>query len=298
MLVLTLTDCPIGLRGDLTKWLFEIDAGVFVGQINARVREELWDRIKETCRNGRAVLVYNAEGEQRLTFRVHGSTWEPIDFDGIKLMLRPSPSRLKEKQKAASHGFSDAAKRRAAKRFSPIRARYPDDYVVVDVETTGLEPETDELLEIGALKVSAHEIIDTFQSIIHIERPIPPHIKSLTGITDERVHENGRPILDVLNEFFAFIGALPIVAHNVDFDTGFLLSACARHGLRLFSNRCIDTLSLAKRLIKDIPDHKLGTLANYFNLPQNNAHRSLGDCQTTKALFEKLIIFASIEDKN
>ena len=122
-MVLQLTDCPHRVRGDLTKWLFEISAGVFVGQVSARVRDMLWTRVQETRSHGRAVLVYSANNEQGLDFRVCGDTWEPIDFDGIKLMLRPTAIRLKTKQKQESLrlGFSDAAKRRATKRFSGNR---------------------------------------------------------------------------------------------------------------------------------------------------------------------------------
>ena len=87
MIVITLTDCPLGLRGDLTKWLQEINTGVYVGQVSARVREQLWTRIIENAKNGRATMVFNAQNEQRLDFCVHNTIWEPIDFDGLKLML-------------------------------------------------------------------------------------------------------------------------------------------------------------------------------------------------------------------
>jgi CRISPR-associated protein Cas2 len=96
MIVISMTDCPVGLRGDLTKWLLEINTGVFVGQVSARVRDRLWERITETTKEGRVTMVFNTNNEQRLDFRVHNGTWEPIDFDGIKLMLRPSPSRIKK----------------------------------------------------------------------------------------------------------------------------------------------------------------------------------------------------------
>jgi CRISPR-associated protein Cas2 len=116
MLVLTLTDCPASLRGDLTKWLLEINTGVFVGQVSARVRENLWERVCGSVKSGRATMVYSAKNEQRLDFRVHNSIWEPIDYDGIKLMLRPSPSRIK-KQASLRLGYSKASKFRAVKKM-------------------------------------------------------------------------------------------------------------------------------------------------------------------------------------
>ncbi|MDR2088419.1 MAG: type I-E CRISPR-associated endoribonuclease Cas2e [Clostridiales Family XIII bacterium] len=116
MVVIILTDCPLTLRGDLTKWLLEINAGVFVGRIGKRVREHLWERVVKFAGNGRATMVYGTNNEQRLDFRTHGNVWEPIDFDGIKLMMRPNPARA-ESPSGLKPGFSDASKRRTAKRM-------------------------------------------------------------------------------------------------------------------------------------------------------------------------------------
>ncbi|WP_010533328.1 type I-E CRISPR-associated endoribonuclease Cas2e [Brachybacterium squillarum] len=90
MMTLVLTACPAGLRGDLTKWLMEISPGVFVGRPSARVRDDLWARTVELCKDGRALLVYSADNEQGLVYRVHRHEWEPVDSDGVTLMLRPS----------------------------------------------------------------------------------------------------------------------------------------------------------------------------------------------------------------
>ncbi|PMC61595.1 type I-E CRISPR-associated endoribonuclease Cas2 [Corynebacterium xerosis] len=90
MIVLVVTACPAGLRGDLTKWLAEISPGVFVGQPSARIRDLLWDRTVDLCKDGRALLVFNTNNEQGLEFRTHRHTWKPTDFDGITLMMRPA----------------------------------------------------------------------------------------------------------------------------------------------------------------------------------------------------------------
>lgn len=84
-----MTDCPPQLRGDLSKWLFEINTGVYVGQVSQRVREALWLRVCDHLRNGRATMVYSTNGEQKMDFRVHNTAWEPVDYDGLKLMPRP-----------------------------------------------------------------------------------------------------------------------------------------------------------------------------------------------------------------
>jgi len=288
-----MTDCPVGLRGDLTKWFLEIAAGVFVGQVSTRVRDEVWSRVKEHCKNGRAVLVYSTNNEQRLDFRVHGDTWEPIDFDGIKLMLRPSVTRLKAKKNALYDakklGFSNASKQRTAKRFSDMRMRLPEDYVVVDVETTGLNPETDDIIEIGAIKMIGNEKAGTYGSLILTEKPIPSNISELTGITDQIIRDSGALLNDVLSEFLVFLGDLPIVGHNIDFDRNFLLNSFAKCGCPIITNRCVDTMGIAKRIIKGGGSYKLETLAKRYGIEHNRLHRSMSDCETTAQLYKKLL---------
>ena len=88
MMVLVVTACPAGLRGDLTKWLMELSPGVFVGNPSARIRELLWDRTVDLCKDGRALLVYSSNNEQGMEFRTHKHDWEPTDFDGLTLMMR------------------------------------------------------------------------------------------------------------------------------------------------------------------------------------------------------------------
>ncbi|MGI6492865.1 MAG: type I-E CRISPR-associated endoribonuclease Cas2e [Pelotomaculum sp.] len=291
MIVVTMTDCPIGLRGDLTKWLLEISAGVFVGQASTRVREHLWERIKETTKGGRVIMVYNTKNEQRLDFRVHNSTWEPIDFDGIKLMLRPSPSRIKQLGELRM-GFSKASKRQIAKRAVKKRgANFPDTYVVIDVETSGLNPEEHQIIELGAILVEAHRITERFSLLVRPQEAITSQIEKITGITNAMLQKEGVEISLALPQFIAFLRDLPVVSHNVDFDYSFLRKACAMCNLPLFSNRSIDTLTLSRRKIKQVVNYKLSTLAKYFEIETKQVHRSLADCETTYQLYEKLINF-------
>jgi len=293
MIVLHLTDCPIGLRGSITKWLMEIASGVFVGKVSARVRDEIWVQVQEHCRNGRAVLVFNASGEQRLDFRIHGDTWEPIDFDGIKLILRPSASRLRAKQSVRTDGnklgFSNASKLRTAKKFSEFRKRFPEDYVILDLETTGLSSDTDEIIEIGAIKMLRHEAVDSFNALVLIDQSIPADVSAMTGIDDLMIRESGKPLDTILAELIHFIGELPVVGHNIDFDKGFLLNAYAKYGFPPMRSRCIDTLSLAKRLIRGCENYKLVSLAEGLGITYDKRHRSLSDCETTGRLYGKLL---------
>ena len=116
MVVVTLTDCPPKVRGDLTKWLIEVNTGVYVGNINARVREKLWQRICENVKNGRATMVFSTTGEQHLGFWVHNTNWQPVDYDGIWLVKHPLPDHA-IKDNSTKQGFSASAKRLKGSRY-------------------------------------------------------------------------------------------------------------------------------------------------------------------------------------
>jgi CRISPR-associated protein Cas2 len=90
MTVIILTACPPGLRGYLTQWLLEISAGVYVGHVSARVRGRLWARVLDMAGPGRALMVFQTRGEQRLSFMVHDHHWVPVDVDGVTLIRRPA----------------------------------------------------------------------------------------------------------------------------------------------------------------------------------------------------------------
>lgn len=122
MVVIVLTACPAGLRGDLTRWLLEISAGVFVGHISARVRDRLWERVKGQIKNGRAIMVYSARNEQHLAFKVHRADWDPVDCEGLELMKRPPSGHVhgggSERGGSRYRGWSKASKYRRAQKFA------------------------------------------------------------------------------------------------------------------------------------------------------------------------------------
>ena len=114
MVVLVLTAVPAGLRGHVTRWLLEIAPGVYVGYASRRVKDELWARVVELCKDGRAVMVEAARNEQHLDFRTHRHDWDPVDFDGLTLIRRPAaPSG---RYTGMRRGWSNAAKYRMAKK--------------------------------------------------------------------------------------------------------------------------------------------------------------------------------------
>lgn len=124
------------------------------GNVSSRVRDAVWDRVCQNLKNGQATLVYTAAGEQRMEFRTHNTSWEAVDFDGIKLMRRPLPQTQTEAMDLKP-GFSKAAKYQMAQKMAQRTARKPgkNDYTVIDLETTGLHAATDSIVEYGAVRL-------------------------------------------------------------------------------------------------------------------------------------------------
>jgi CRISPR-associated protein Cas2 len=114
VIVIVVAACPIGLRGHLTRWLLEISAGVFVGKVSARVRDLLWARTLEMVKTGRAIMVFSANNEQGLDFKVHKHEWTPVELEGLTLMLRPNALSDRPPPGAAdrTEGWSSASRRR------------------------------------------------------------------------------------------------------------------------------------------------------------------------------------------
>lgn len=158
-----------------------------------------------------------------------------------------------------------------------------DTYVVFDIETTGLSSKLDKITEIGAVKISDGKIIDQFSSLINPHIPIPEKITELTGITDEMV-KDAPSINEVLPKFLSFIENKPIVAHNASFDVGFIRENANKLGLAL-SNPAIDTLKLARVLLKNLKKHKLDIIAKELDIKLDNHHRAVDDAKATAEIF-------------
>lgn len=112
MIVLVTTACPASLRGDITRWLFEISAGVYVGRLSARVRDALWDRIIAQCGTGKVLMIQTARTETGFTVRQHQYDWNLRDFDGITLLERPNGLGDPSEQIPRAVGWSVARRRR------------------------------------------------------------------------------------------------------------------------------------------------------------------------------------------
>lgn len=168
------------------------------------------------------------------------------------------------------------------------------EYVVFDFETTGLHPERgDEVIEMGAIKLRGDiPTGETFQSLIDIQKPVPKEASNIHGIRNEDL--KGKPLLrDVLPQFIQFIGTKILIAHNAEFDLGFLKKALRSLPSFNFQNHCIDTLQLSRMLFSYEKSHNLDALANRFGFfPEeftDQRHRSIGDCLLTAKIFGELL---------
>ena len=162
-----------------------------------------------------------------------------------------------------------------------------DDYVVIDLETTGLMPQFDDIIEIGAIKYEGNKEIARFHSFVSIDRPLSSFVTRLTGITDEML--KGAPTIEqILPEFLNFISDSILVAHNANFDINFIYDESDRLFDRRFTNQFIDTLRLARRCALPVENNKLKTLIKHFGISQKVSHRAMDDCEATYLLYNRL----------
>ena len=162
-------------------------------------------------------------------------------------------------------------------------------FVVLDVETTGGSPATCSLTEVAAARYRGGELLGTYQTFVRPDERIPPFITALTGISDAMVADAPR-IGEMLPSFLEFLGGAVVVGHNVRFDLSFLNHALESTGRDRLANATVDTLALARRLVRDmVPNCKLGTLAASLHLPHQPSHRALTDVLATGDLLHALL---------
>ena len=162
----------------------------------------------------------------------------------------------------------------------------PKDYTVIDLETTGLSPRCDEIIELAAIRVRDGVVQDSYQQLVKPKERISDFISSITNITNEMVAD-APSIEDALSGYLDFVGSDVVVGHNVCFDVNFLFDNCASIFGSAFTNNYINTVRVAKRLL-DLPHYRLSDLCAYFGISRENAHRALADCQMTHELVGKL----------
>ena len=175
---------------------------------------------------------------------------------------------------------------------------FPDDYCVVDIETTGLSAKWDSIIEIGAIRYSGEKEISRFQTLVQPPiliyedddnegKYVTDFIEELTGITNEML-ETAPCTKDAVTAFSEFLGSSIILGYNVNFDVNFLYDAYVKYLDQPLSNDFVDIMRMAKRLLPDLPHHRLKDILAYFELVNNKEHRTLTDCEATQNCYIKL----------
>ncbi len=162
----------------------------------------------------------------------------------------------------------------------------PEKIVFVDIETTGLRPTRDRIIEIGIVRLEGNSIVQTYHSLINPETYLPQEITQITGITASDV-ETAPLFREIKNDIFEAMNDAIFVAHNVGFDYGFLKSEFKREDIT-FSSSHFCTVLLSRILYPMLPRHNLETIINSFNLPYTMRHRALDDAQVLYHLYQKM----------
>ncbi len=157
-------------------------------------------------------------------------------------------------------------------------------FTAFDVETTGLIPAVDRIVEIGAVRFSVDGVLDRFETLIDPEMPMPADARAINGITDEMVA--GKPrIREMLPEFFSFTGDSSLVAHNAPFDVGFIHAAASLHGIPAPDAPALDTRTLAEAAFPRRGSYSLAALKRSLSIGSAASHRALADADACRELF-------------
>lgn len=295
--VITLSKVPPHLRGDLTKWMQEIDTGVFIGNFNSKVREKLWKRVTENVGDGNATLSFHYNNEQGYSFEMYQTQRVSVDFDGIQLVKSPLVIE-NVPDKDLHHGFSNASKFNNARKFqkAALKTQETPQFVVMDIETEGLNSEIHGIIEIGAIKIKNNNTQE-IQFLINTGRPISDSISQLTQITDEMLINDGILIEDALKEFLVFIDNLPIVGFNVDFDFSFVNKQLKLLGMDTLRNKKVDLLRIVKKEKMFLKNYRLDTVIAEYGINEKVPHRALEDANLIYLLSTKVNGFHDIIKK-
>lgn len=164
----------------------------------------------------------------------------------------------------------------------------PEDYVALDLETTGLDPEWDCIIEIGMVRVRHGKVAAEYSTLVNPGMPIDDFIAELTGITNDMLA--AAPALpEVLPAARDFLGDDIILGHNINFDINFIYDNCERQGLTPVSNDYIDTMRISRRVLPDLKHHRLGDIVNALGVDHAQAHRAIGDCHATIGCYKALL---------
>lgn len=183
----------------------------------------------------------------------------------------------------------DAKNKKAAAADQAVgkQIQIPNSYIALDLETTGLNPKQDKIIEIGAVRVEDGQETGRFHTMLDPHRELEARITELTGISGDML-ENAPDLVDILPEFLAFCGELPLLGHRIIFDYSFVKRAAVNQGLS-FEKNGIDTLTICRRFMPAEESKRLGAACAFYGLTQESAHRALGDALDAHRLYQKLL---------
>ncbi len=164
---------------------------------------------------------------------------------------------------------------------------FPNEYVMIDTETTGFSVEWDSLIEIGALKIRGGEVVDTFETFVRLDGELPDFITELTGITDAMLADAPAP-QEAVKAFLDFLGNDVIVGYNVRFDIEFIREDIKQYFGQEMNNDYIDCMRIARKLFPEEKHHRLKDMRKLLGIEVDKEHRASHDCIATKAVFEQL----------
>lgn len=177
-----------------------------------------------------------------------------------------------------------------------LRKYFPEGVVAIDVETTGLSPLIDQVIELSAVKIT-QDGIEIFSELINPQISIPEHTVAIHGITDSMV-ANAPEYKTIFPKFFEFSNGLPFIAHNAKFDIGFLVFGSHKLGLELTTGSVYCSCQMAKKCISGVPNHKLSILAEHLGIRLINHHRAFDDAQACLRVYAKSLLRTEEKHRN
>lgn len=296
--VITLKKVPASLRGDLTKWMQEIATGVYVGNFNRRVREQLWERVLENTATGEATMSFAYQNEIGYQFETHRTQRQVIDYDGIPLVLLTNLDEVNESASGYQKGFSNASKYKKARRYTSKtnKVEAKPTYIVLDIETDGLDHKMHQIIELGAVKVD-HGEVTFFHRLIEYNDVLPEQIINLTGITNDLLDKEGYPLEKALQELVEFIGTNDIVGYGVDFDMRFINRDLKRLNNTSLTNKVFDLMRYVKKEKMLLKNYKLETVVQSYDIASEVPHRALEDAKLIYELSTRVKLFLEKLDR-
>lgn len=188
-----------------------------------------------------------------------------------------------------------AGRQREEKKENRKAEPLEQNYVALDLETTGLDAKRDKIIEVGAIRVQNGTAVVRYHSLVNPRRRLPLKIRELTGICDEMV-EQAPDMGDIIAEVVDFCGELPLLGHHVIFDYSFLKRAAVNQGIS-FERYGIDTLKLCRRFMPAEESKSLAAACAYFEIERRGAHRALGDAEDAHDLYQVLARRFSAEEE-